>query len=143
METLKFGKICTPSELVEGTIVNATRIVSSFGGGMGGARNTYYALMVDNTMKPLETTIKTVDGRTIKLGYKFIVSQEEVRLLKIIHDVTDHRNYNVDNSRRVKKAVTTEYHVLYGNEEFEITNEYIRRVGKNDRVIFSDVNVEK
>jgi hypothetical protein len=139
MNRLKFGKICSPSTLLDTDIIEAVEITSSFGGGMGGARKTYYAVNVNEENKPLELKIVDIKGREIALGYNFIVSQEKVRLIKITHDVTAHRNYQ---ENRVKKAIIVEYSVLRANETFDVTYNIVRDQSLKDKVVFTDSTID-
>ena len=135
MQKLNFGLTCSPSKIIESDVLNATKIVSSYGGGMGGTNTTYYAIDIDKERIPLEITIQDIRGRTITLGYNFIVSQEPVRLLKLTHDITAHCNYR---KRSVESAIDIEYNVLYQNEEFTIDTENYK--SENKRSVYKDIN---
>ena len=119
---LKFSLICSPSHIVDKSLIDATKIVTSFGGGMGGSNKTYYATDIDYSRKPLELVITDVSGRVFTLGYNFIVSQENVQLLKLVHNTTAHQNYR---EKKFKKYIVTQYSVIYTDDKYEILNEYL------------------
>lgn len=83
---------CSPSKRIDSKNIEAVKIVITFGGGMGGSSQTFYANKVDKTSDGM-LSIETVDGRELELNPRYVVSKERTIILKVVTDTTQHSNY--------------------------------------------------
>jgi len=122
---LKIGLSCSPSKILSHEKVKVIKVLVSWGGGMGGASESYYCLSIDKTIdtgKFWELTF--LDGKTKNVNPTFVVSFEDEILVKVVSDITEHMNYR---QKTCKKSITTEYILLYPYKDYEITNDYTAR----------------
>ena len=78
---LTFGLTCTPSLIMNTKEIKATKILISFGGGMGGASQKLYA--IKSTKKGDYLKVELIDGTTREINPRFIVYKKPVKLLRI------------------------------------------------------------
>ena len=84
---------CSPSVRIGSKNIEVMKIIITFGGGMGGASQTFYANRVDKTSDGM-LSVETVDGRELELNPRYVVSKERTNILKVVTDTTAHSNYN-------------------------------------------------
>lgn len=84
---------CSPSVQIESKNIEVMKIIITFGGGMGGSNQTFYANKVIKTSDGM-LFIETVDGRELELNPRYIVLKEKTIILKVVTDTTAHSNYN-------------------------------------------------
>lgn len=117
---ITFGLPVSPSTRLSQKEIKVTKILISYGGGMGGANETHYAKKVVQSEGNVKIT--TFDGRTIDINPRFIVYKEPCRILEIVTDVTAHTNYH---GYKVKKEILTEYvEIPFLIEKIEFKNEF-------------------
>jgi len=127
MKTLFVGKPCSPSNIINHEIFEMKRILISYGGGIGGAHKQYYTKKIYKEQAINGSwNIETIDGKKIQLMPNFIVEIEETKVLKLVTDVTEHRNYN---NTTCKKSILTEYFDLSGFDNYNIQEKYLSRDG--------------
>jgi len=134
MKTIKIGKSCTPSKLLDVDMINATQVLMSYGGGMGGVNKKWYIKANidprENGLIEVERAIDDVPkthkeavslGEFIILNTNFIAEAREVRIVIITIDVTEW--YKIRKGE-CKKAIETKYVVLYKGEDYTVIDEY-------------------
>ena len=103
----------------------------------GGAHKNYYTKEIKKEQAINgHWQIETIDGKKINLMPNFVVEVEETKLLKLVTDVTGHRNYN---KTVCKKSILTEYFDLSGFDNYNIEQKYSSR---DDKIIFKKEDVE-
>jgi hypothetical protein len=137
MRTLIVGKPCSPSIKISDEVIEMKRILITYGGGMGGGNKTYYTKEIKKEQAINGGWyIETIDGKKIQLMPNFVVEVEQTKILKLVTDVTLHRNF----SKKVcKKAVLTEYFDLSGFDDYNIDVNYSSR---DDKIIFKEEELE-
>lgn len=123
MKKVIIGKRCTPSEIVRHDVATVTRIVVTY----GGRNETWYASsIVDIDVDFI--SIVTVDKRIISLGKQYIVSKEEMMVVRVEADETAFRAanraiYQNDTSENLpEKCLRVSYYWVLSNQEFEIVD---------------------
>jgi hypothetical protein len=138
MRTLLVGKPCSPSETISHEVIEMKRVLITYGGGMGGANKEYYTKKIYKEQAINGGwNIETIDGKIIQLMPNFIVEVEETKVLKLVTDVTGHRNYN---KTTCKKSILTEYFDLSGFDNYNIEEKYSSR---DDKIIFKTTEETK
>ena len=122
MKKLQIGLSCTPSHVVSHEIIKVTEVLISFGGGMGGANKTYYCTNVQKG-DPFYLLTK-LNNEVKKVNPNFIVEMGDIRLVKLVTDVTAHKRYH-DKSQ--PETIDTEYFKLRQGEDYEIVDKYTSR----------------
>ena len=125
MDKIKIRKPCSPSTVKEFKEIKATEILVSWGGGMGGASKSYYATEVNGD----ELTLLP-HGEKITINPKFIVHSKSVTFVKLVTDVTAHRNYS---ERTCKSSISTHYNLIPFGREYYIDE--VGSAGTNDTTI--------
>jgi len=77
--------------------IPVTKVLITYGGGMGGSSGTYYATRRSD-ISDKKIKILTIDGRIIDIGTNFIVTEEDVIIVKNQYerpDTTTFYTYNV------------------------------------------------
>jgi hypothetical protein len=137
MRTLLVGKPCSPSETISHEVIEMKRVLITYGGGMGGAHKQYYTKEIRKEQAINGSwNIETIDGKKIQLMPNFIVEVEETKVLKLVTDVTGHRNYN---KKVCEKSILTEYFDLSGFDTYNIEEKYSSR---DDKIIFKKEETE-
>jgi hypothetical protein len=138
MKTLLVGKPCSPSDTISHEVIEMKRVLISYGGGMGGANKEYYTKEIRKEQAINGSwNIETIDGKKIQLMPNFVVEVEETKVLKLVTDVTNFKNY----SKVVcKKSILTEYFDLSGFDNYNIEEKYSSR---DDKVIFKTTEETK
>jgi hypothetical protein len=127
------GLPCTPSKYVSHKVVDCTRVLISYGGGMGGANKTYYAENIE--LKDGMLVLSLVKGSVVEVNPTFLVEKEKCKVAIIEYDVSPWANKD--------NAIEINYISLEMNEELVIDkNSYTpRHTGILERkVIFNDKN---
>ena len=134
MKKLKIGLPCSPASIVKDSLLNVQAIKVSYGGGMGGSVETHYCTNVDIKKDYYHCTL--LNGDVIKVNPTFIVDVRDRKIVKVVTDVTKHRNYH----KIVCKEHITYEHILLGyDQEYEITNGYEPR----SNVVYKDDYVKE
>lgn len=134
MQIVKIGLPCTPSKNISHDEFKCKRILVTYGGGMGGANKKYYATKV---VTGAFWGLTLIDGNKVEVNPDFIVDIEEIRVVKLVTDITAWSNHANHGEKKVKKSIKTEYFVLeYGEEAQIIKTDYTARHESNlkDRV---------
>jgi hypothetical protein len=128
MRKIEIGKSCSPSKIVSKEQIKCQRVLVSYGGGMGGANKSYYATKIQKEQALQGRWIlKLLDGRTIDVNPSFIVENEEINVVKIVSDITEHLNFNKSKEKCVGKTLETEYICLNVNEEAVFVDKHTPR----------------
>lgn len=133
------GVPCSPAKPMGATIQNVTRILMSFGGGMGGSTKTYYATKVIG-INDREIVIKTFNGQDLTINPRFIVESEVMNLVKVVTDTLPWKNYN---NTTFKKHITTEYILIGPNDTYSISTNLTHRHDAKFKVIETEVESEE
>ena len=84
---------CSPSTRIDSKSIEVTKIIITFGGGMGGSSQTFYANRVDKIPDGM-LSVETINGRVLELNPRYVVSKEKTIILKVVTDTTKHSNYH-------------------------------------------------
>ena len=110
---------CSPSIRIDSKNIEVAKIIITFGGGMGGANQAFYANKVDKTTDGM-LSIETVDGRELELNPRYVVSKEKTIILKVVTDTTQHSNYNQKTCNYSER--TEFFDVGFDSYEFDSVN---------------------
>lgn len=114
-QKLTFGLSCSPSEITDTQELAATKFLVSYGGGMGGANQTHYAL--DYKTNDKFYVLELLNGNQIKINPRFIVSMQDKKVLRIENDVTAHSNYREKNC---EKYIIVNYYAMDDTDTYTI-----------------------
>ena len=136
MKKLTIGLSCSPSKIIKHEEITLKEVLISYGGGMGGANMTYFCTEAVKVATTPFYKLTRVNGEEKRVNERFIVEMGNVRLVKVVSDVTAHRNYRDKNATNGEKVITTEYFKLEYDEEYEVVNKYVSRSdGLGDRKV--------
>lgn len=116
MKYFNVGTRFSPAKTIDHSEIIGTEILISYGGGMGGASKRYYATDVEE-LNQNEIKITCIDDRELTLNKSFIVSQEDVKILKQILDITEHANYH---KKTCKENKFVRFVKFYADEEYTV-----------------------
>jgi hypothetical protein len=119
----KIGLPCTPSKHVSQEIKKGTKIVISFGGGLGGANRTIYAKTVKEVKKFGIPMLEIVPffGEQEELNPQFIVATQDCQIVKDVTDTTMHSN---SSKTTCSFSTSTRYFVIGAADTVFKSNEY-------------------
>lgn len=118
MKTFKIGLPCSPATMLTTAKAKATEIIVTYGGGMGGTNETYYAQYQRPGATDNEIVIRDISGREITLNRRYIVRTEPVTILEVVTDITAHTNYG---QKVCSKDILHEFFAFRANEEVTIS----------------------
>ena len=121
------GLPVSPAKHLDTTSKMVTKILITFGGGMGGSNKTYYATKMEK-LNENEVELSLYDGEVIIINPTFIVERKEVQLIHNAVDSTDHTNYY---QIKVKKSITNRFIVIGKTDTFSLSNE-LQSYSNND-----------
>jgi hypothetical protein len=125
MKTLLIGAPCSPSEIISHEAIKMKRILITYGGGIGGGNKVYYTKKITKEQAINGSwDIETIDGKKISLMPRYIVEVEDTKVLKLVTNITEHKNYH---KVVCTKSILTEYFDMSGFDNYEIVNKYIDR----------------
>jgi|JFJP01.1.fsa_nt_gi hypothetical protein len=142
MSKLIIGLKFSPATLLSATAIGVTKVLVTYGGGMGGSHKTYYCTDFQLKKSNGMYVAKLTNGEVIEINPRYVVEIKTRTLVKVITDKTAHANYH---NPTVKTSLLVEYIELEHNETFEATNEN-RNTSKFDdkRIVISyEENVPK
>jgi hypothetical protein len=124
MEKIEIGLSCSPSKIINVESFDGIRVVIS--------RNTMNTLVIYCKPQIIKEQainglweFKTIDGVIRKFNYNHIIEITDVKIVKVVSDVTEHINYNKVSCEHKE---IEEYFVIEQNEECIINwNKYIPR----------------
>lgn len=115
---IEIGKPCSPSTILGTEEIKATKVVISYGGGMGGSSRTLYAKKIkkveDNFYK-----LTLIDDKIEEVGINFVVSKRAKTILKLSVDRTAHANYH---KHTCNKQISVQYFEFDSDEEYTIVD---------------------
>ncbi len=126
MKTIKIGPSCSPNTyIVSHEIIKGKKVHISYGGGVGGVSKTYHCTEVYEPA-PAESlrTLTLLTGEKIRVNGRFIVEICDRNYVKVISNVTGHRNYN---SKVCSKAIEIEIFEMLYNERPIFVEDYTAR----------------
>ncbi len=136
MKTLIVSKDCSPSRLISCRDFSVTKVIISYGGGMGGTSQIYYCTDVLErvTDDPVSyTRLTEISGQQTEMNPRFIVSKTVVKLVEIKVDVTGHSYLDETGSRKAVRTILIE---LKHGQKYEYDD---NRGGRNEQVILDEV----
>ena len=116
MNKIIITRPCSPSQIISHEEVEAEyfKLISGMSGGCEELYATDSKVIDKNFLH-----IVLLDGLPMKINVNFVVKTYNVKLVKLVTDITDHANYNtihVVGKRRIK----TQYILIGHNQEYEI-----------------------
>ena len=139
MEKFTIGLPCSPSHVSSKKDFICYKILISYGGGMGGANNTYYCLKKDlPVLEDEKRFIKfknLINSEEVTINKRFIVSVSEVKIVKVDYDITKWINYN---EKKCNSCIETIFYSIGVDVKYEIKNEF----KTNDHCIVSKSKVQ-
>ena len=129
MKTIKIGVSCSPNTyIVSHELLKGKKVLVSYGGGLGGSSKTYHCTEIyepESSMRVLTMrTLTLLTGEKIRVNGRFILEIAERNYVKLVSNVTGHRNYN---SKVCSKAIETEYFELLYDEQPMFVSDYTSR----------------
>jgi hypothetical protein len=128
MKTIKIGVSCSPNTyIVSHEIIKGKKLLVSFGGGIGGSSKTYFCTEVIQMRDPKEPTIlrvRLLSGEVIELNPVFVVETKERDIVKVVSNVTGHRNYS---KKIYREVIETEYFEMLYDEQPMFIEDYTSR----------------
>jgi len=135
MKKIIIAKNCSPSRMLSSKEVNATKILISYGGGMGGANKTYYCNSIVRGSDLTDNfTLNLISGEVKEINPNFIVEISAVKLVILVIDVTEHTYYNPEKASKCIRTVITE---LKFNQDYEISE--TKSSTNSEQVILDDI----
>jgi hypothetical protein len=122
-KVIEIGWPCSPSTNIQLKLINATEVLYTYGGGMGGASKDKY---------------KDLTGELMYINPDYIVTKREVQLVKQVTDAKAHRNYR---EKKVKSCIITRYILLPYRAEYKLVNKYTDEKDYHDqgaKIIFKE-----
>ncbi len=135
-KVIEIGAPRSPSKHMETTTGTITKLLVTYGGGMGGVNKTYYATKIKKTEGLW--CLSLIEGYDIEINPHYLVEKECGKYAKIVYDITDHANYN---NRVCNKSISIEYFFLHSNEEVKIIKEYSSRQDNIGKRFFHKENI--
>ena len=130
MKTIKIGPSCSPNTyIVSHEIIKGKKFLVSYGGGMGGVHKIYFCKELYEP-KPAESMrmLTLLTGEVIRVNGRFIVEISDRNIVKVVSDVTGHRNFN---KKMYSKVIETEYfEMFYGEQPMFVTDYTSRHSGE-------------
>jgi hypothetical protein len=135
MKTIKIGPSCSPNTyIVSHEIIKGKKILVSFGGGLGGSSKTYHCTKV-YIPQPADSlrTLTLLSGEEIHVNGRFIVEICDRNYVKVVSNVTGHRNYY---KKVCSKAIETEiFELLYDEQPIFVTEAIMRHTDLQGRTV--------
>lgn len=134
----EIGNPVSPCSFVSKKIGKAYRIDMSAGGGMGGSHWKEYGKITKGDVMNggfiiLEDSI-TKNEKTINT--RFVVSVEEVQVVKVVYDTTNWANYN---KKTCDKQTQTFHYWFPKNAKITITDHYIDNAKLNENNLIKKI----
>jgi hypothetical protein len=117
MKKIKIGRTYSPSTIISTeTIEDCTAVLFSYGGGMGGANETYYCTKVDREKGSEFLTLTLYNGEVIQLNLKNVVTLRKFTLFIVVANALAWSNYH---KTKYNRYIVTEYYRIGFDEEVE------------------------
>ena len=120
MEKIKIGLVCSPSRIMSHQKFSVTKVLITYGGGMGGVTETFHCTDVLERVTDADvsfTRLQLVSGEVIEINPRFIVKKSIVNVVKMVSDTTAHANYY---AKKYKQYIQTHIFELSFGEDYEI-----------------------
>jgi hypothetical protein len=125
MKIIKIGVSCTPnSYIVSHEIIKSKKLLVSYGGGVGGISKFYFCTKVVEMNNPSMLAITLLDGEYFELNPAFVVETKDRDIVKVVSNVTGHRNYN---KKIYREVIETEYFEMLYDEQPMFIEDYTSR----------------
>lgn len=97
----RMGLPCSPATRVGYEIINAKKILLTYGGGLGGANITVYATDKEIVYNEhgIAHVIDIFTDKEVEINTKYVVKAENLRLIVDKIDITAHANYHKVNCK--------------------------------------------
>jgi hypothetical protein len=144
MKTIRIGVPCSPAYMVSNETLKAKKVLVTYGGSIGGNSKTYYCTSIlekNNPFVPMYR-LTLLTGEIIDVNPKFIVEMMDRDIVKLVSNVTGHRNYS---SKVCSKAILTEYiELLYGETPVFVEGYTARHTDVlQNRIVLSEEEIEE
>ena len=133
MKKYVIGKNCSPSKIIDYSEFKVKQVLISY----SKLHQYYYGEVIDNFDSIL---IKCIDNREITFNKRFLVSIEDVNLVKVIFDETDWENFS---EKKVDKKVKVDFFKFYANEEYSIDENKRNDSYMTSKIVYRYEEVEK
>jgi hypothetical protein len=118
---VKIGRPCSPSTTLSGDHLNVTEFKVSYGGGMGGANETFYALeSMPRKDGLLRLTLR--GGEDIDINPRFLVYKRPRVMVIHVVDTTAHANYR---NKICEKQIGEYVYILKEGQKAIFVDEYM------------------
>ena len=123
-EKIELGLACSPSTITDVQELAVTKFLVSYGGGMGGANQTHYALDYKKTKDYY--VLYLLNGNTIEINPRFVVSKQDKKVVRIETDATGHGNYG---GKTCKKSILIHHYAMDISDTFTVDkSDYISKM---------------
>jgi hypothetical protein len=125
MKTIEIGLPCSPSKSLSVEEIKVQKVIVCYGS------KTEVLYLKEVIIKDDEMEVIYFNGHERDINNSFVVSSEEIRVVKTVTDVTAHRNYNEkDPSKLVKDVVEIEYYEIKDSDKWIFSEKYVHKSGK-------------
>ncbi len=95
-KVIKISNGCSPSIHVSDEVISVNRVLITYGGGMGGARESIYATAIhkEQAINGMWIMVDITNGMERQVNPRFIVSVDKVKVVKVVTDITAFTNYH-------------------------------------------------
>ncbi len=123
MKTIELGLPCSPSTPISQEEIKVKKVILCYG------QNTETLHVRDAFADEGFIKVEYFNLHERDINLNFVVSVEEIRVVKIVTDVTAHRNFNKTPSDHVDEAIETGYYEIKDSEDWSFKNSYISSRG--------------
>ena len=117
--SVEIGLPVSPSHFIDNFVTRATKIIYTD----NNRRYQLYGSTISNTFGDNQITFETINGKTIKLNPKWVISMEYVKLAVTVTDITEHRFYKID--KPDYKVISINIYEVDVNADIKFTEKYI------------------
>jgi len=128
MKKLEIGLPCTPAFMIsdERLPIKCLKV------NLINTKDVYWCVnsqvVFDKLKDKWVREIITLDGRTITIAEKYVITEENYEMVKIVSNISGHVNYQKDEG---VTAIKTEYILLTANQEYIAINGYVSKTDKH------------
>jgi len=120
-KTTVIGGIGSPVKLISRETTTATKLLVTYGGGIGGANVTYYGNVKFSSQEGNLLLIDDIVNGEIKVNLDYVVTREQIQLIVELWDTTDRTNYNgATCTKSIQQrilAVGTKYKIVFDEKQ--------------------------
>ena len=118
IRTIKVCLSCTPSHFMDTfEKMECFKVRVSF----GGVTETHYVIRINKDIDNGFSVFDLIDGRTIIINPRYILSVEKGTCAIVYTDITNHKNFH---TKVCEKCIESRYYFIQTNEDIELSEKY-------------------